>query len=140
MLFKWKYWMSDQIANYRVYYEDTDAGGVVYHANYLRFAERARTEWLRSLGFEQSKLMQEREVLFPVYHLEVNFFSPAKLDDLLTIKTQLLEVKKASMKMGQVIKCNNKKMASLEVLVACVNLEKKPIRWPKELGQALSGI
>lgn len=125
--------MSDQITTYRVYYEDTDAGGIVYHANYLKFAERARTEWLRSFHFEQSQLMKDSSVFFPVYHLEISFFSPAQLDDLLTIHTELVEVKKVSMKMRQIIQCNGKKMASLEVLLACVNLEKKPVHWPQEL-------
>lgn len=121
--------------SYRVYFEDTDAGGIVYHANYLKFAERARTEWLRSLGFEQSKLLQEEKILFPVYHLEIKFFSSAKLDDLLSIESQLLEVRKASIKMRQTIKCEDKKMTLLDSSIACVNLKKKPISWPTEMYQ-----
>ncbi len=129
--------MATQMVSYRVYYEDTDAAGIVYHANYLKFAERARTEWLRVLGFEQSRLMLEEKVLFPVYHLEINFFSSAKLDDLLALETQILEIKNVSMKLRQIIKCENKKLASLDVWIACVNLEKKPTRWPKQLHKIL---
>ena len=129
--------MATQMVSYRVYYEDTDAAGIVYHANYLKFAERARTEWLRVLGFEQSRLMLEEKVLFPVYRLEINFFSSAKLDDLLALETQILEIKNVSMKLRQIIKCENKKLASLDVWIACVNLEKKPTRWPKQLHKIL---
>ena len=130
--------MTDHTITFRVYYEDTDAGGVVYHANYLKFAERARTEWLRTFGFEQSKLMEECEIFFPVYHLEINFNAPAQLDDLLTIHTRLLEFKKASMKMEQLITCNTREMASLVVSVACVNLDKKLTAWPQQLQKALA--
>jgi acyl-CoA thioester hydrolase len=126
-----------QSISYRVYYEDTDAGGIVYHANYLKFAERARTEWLRLLGFEQSKLMLEEKILLPVYHLEISFLSPAKLDDLLHFEIQLLELKYVSMKLRQHIKCENRKLAELDVTIACVNLEKKPTRLPKQLYEAL---
>lgn len=69
----------------RVYWEDTDAGGVVYYANYLKFMERARTEWLRSLGVSQSSLERERGVLFMVLHVEVDYRSPARLDDELIV-------------------------------------------------------
>ena len=68
-------------ASFRVYYEDTDAGGIVYYANYLRFAERARTEVLRSMGFEQSRLREEHNLLFAVRHVTVDYRSPARLDD-----------------------------------------------------------
>lgn len=123
-------------SSYRVYYEDTDLGGIVYHANYLKFAERARTDWLRSLGFEQSELSKTSKVLINVYHLEIQFLSPAKLDDLLVVETQISEVKKASLKMNQVIKCNDKQLASLKVSLVCINLMRKPTGWPNKLYEA----
>ena len=69
----------------RVYYEDTDAGGVVYYANYLKFMERGRSEWLRALGFESSQLATEKDVMFAVVHCTLDFLAPARLDDLLTV-------------------------------------------------------
>ncbi len=132
--------MITQIISYRVYYEDTDAAGIVYHANYLKFAERARTEWLRLLGFEQSRLMLEEKILFPVYHIEISFLSPAKLDDLLTFEIKILELKNVSMKLRQIIKCENRKLAELDVTIACVNLEKKPTRLPKRLYEVIHQI
>lgn len=89
--------------SFRVYYEDTDVGGIVYHANYLKFAERARTEWLREVGLEQSHLMEKEGIAFVVHRLEIIFHAPAKLDDILMIETSLHELKKASMGMRQVI-------------------------------------
>lgn len=132
--------MASYNINYRVYYEDTDAGGIVYHANYLKFAERARTEWLRTLGIEQSKLMKEEGVLLPIYHLEIRFVAPAALDDLLTIETQLIEFERTRMKIKQRICCETKELALLDVSVACVNLAKKPTRWPQKMQQQLNSI
>lgn len=129
--------MGHQVS-FRVYYEDTDAGGVVYHANHLKFAERARTEWLRSLGIEQSKLVEEEELLFVVYQINVKFCSSAKLDDLLTVKTKLTSIKKASMVMQQEIYFENQLVTSLEVTVACINQEKKPRGFPLEVLKIVS--
>jgi acyl-CoA thioester hydrolase len=74
----------------RVYYEDTDAGGVVYHSNYLNFMERARTEWLRHLGFEQTYLRDELNVIFAVHSMQIAFKKPAKFNDLLLISSNLV--------------------------------------------------
>jgi acyl-CoA thioester hydrolase len=71
----------------RVYYEDTDAGGVVYHAGYLRFFERGRTEWLRMLGYSQARMAAESDLLFTVVEMSIRFRQPARLDDLLTVRT-----------------------------------------------------
>ena len=83
--------MSHQI-NFRVYYEDTDAGRVMYYANYLKFAERARTEWLREIGFNQSEL----DIFFVVRHVEIDYLSPARLDDEVRVETHLQNVSGAS--------------------------------------------
>ena len=85
----------------RIYYEDTDAQGVVYYANYLKFFERARTEFLREVGYEQIKLMQEN-IIFVVRGLELNLLKPARLDDKLIIKTSLIKLGKVSFDFEQV--------------------------------------
>lgn len=118
-------------STYRVYYEDTDAAGVVYHANYLKFAERARTEWLRSLGFSQHKLMNDEKVVFPVYELSIKYILPAKLDDLLVVTVKILQINRVTMKISQEILCENKVLATLDVSIASCNLEKKPVRFPQ---------
>lgn len=87
----------------RVYYEDTDAGGVVYYANYLKFMERARTEWLRKLGFEQDELIAREDVLFAVRHIEIEYLQPARLNDALTIDVQLVDASAATMTLAQQI-------------------------------------
>lgn len=80
----------------RIYWEDTDAGGVVYHASYLRFFERARTEWLRGQGIAQADLRAQLKVLFVLNRIEVEYLKPARLDDLLDVQSQLVELKRAS--------------------------------------------
>jgi acyl-CoA thioester hydrolase len=88
----------------RVYYEDTDVGGVVYYANYLKFMERARTEWLRSLGFEQDRLIAERGLLFAVTHAEVEYRRPARFNDMLAVSVSILSHRRASMTFAQQIR------------------------------------
>ena len=85
----------------RIYWEDTDAGGIVFYANYLKFFERARTEWLRSLGIEQHSLKDECGGMFVVSETQVKYFSPARLDDLLEVTAQTLEAGRASMVLTQ---------------------------------------
>jgi len=85
----------------RVYWEDTDAGGVVYYANYLRFFERARTEWLRSLGVHQQALKERTGGMFVVSHADVRYLRSARLDDELLVTTSLLELGRASITIGQ---------------------------------------
>ena len=80
----------------RVYYEDTDAGGVVYYANYLKFMERARTEWLRTRGFEQDVLIKEQDLVFAVRSLSIDYLRPARLDDLLQVRVTVSELRRAS--------------------------------------------
>ena len=126
--------------SFSVYYEDTDAAGIVYHANYLKFAERARTEWLRELGFEQWKMIQENLGICVVYRLEIEYHIPARLDDLLTVETQLSECKKASMKMLQKIQRGADTLATLNVYLACVNHKGKPIGWPAAFFTAFSRL
>jgi len=87
----------------RVYYEDTDSGGVVYYANYLKFMERARTEFLRHLGFEQDQLIEQLNIIFVVRFVQLDYKSPARFNDELTVTANLIELKKASMLFEQKI-------------------------------------
>ena len=124
--------------SFRVYYEDTDAAGVVYHSNYLKFAERARTEWLRSFGFDQSKLMETDEIVIPVFHLKIDYLKPARLDDLLHIETEVTQVRNVRMIILQKIKKDQELLAALEVHVACCNLQNKPTKWPERIIKAIN--
>ena len=119
----------------RIYYEDTDAGGVVYYANYLRYAERARTEFIRSLGFEQKAGMDEAEKFgFMVKRVEIDYKAPAVLDDLLDVTAEVVEFGGASVVIRQQIKNGDKMLADLMVTVVYVSyLKKRPTRIPEEL-------
>jgi acyl-CoA thioester hydrolase len=86
---------------FRVYYEDTDAGGIVYHANYLRWMERVRTEWLRTLGVQQTEVAAQQGLQFVVSALEIRYLKPARLDDLLTVDLTVDQVRHASLRLGQ---------------------------------------
>lgn len=115
----------------RVYYEDTDALGIVYYANYLKYMERARTEWLRDFGLEQQGLL-ERSIGFVVKRVEMDNIGAAKFNDLLRIETQIVELKRASMVFEQQItNANGNRLVSAQIRVACVNLAKmRPIAIP----------
>ncbi|MCP5335705.1 MAG: tol-pal system-associated acyl-CoA thioesterase [Oceanospirillaceae bacterium] len=107
----------------RVYYEDTDAGGVVYHASYLRFFERARTEWLRAAGFNQS-LLHEQNIVFVVSELSIKYVRPARLDAELDVQLNIQAVKKASLQFLQLIYDKQQNLiAQAEVRVACLKAD-----------------
>ena len=116
--------------NIRVYYEDTDAGGLVYHANYLKFAERARTEMLREARIEQLILKNDYNIQFVVKNLYIDFFKPAQLDDLLTIKSIILKVSSAKVIMEQTIYIKMTLLAKIDVTLGSINTEGKPSRLP----------
>ncbi len=110
----------------RVYYEDTDAGGVVYYANYLRFMERARTEWLRSLGFEQDALAREAGVIFAVRSAQVDYLRPARFNDLLEVDARIAELGRASLTFVQsVVRAAEPgvPLCSGRIKVACVSAD-----------------
>ncbi len=118
----------------RIYYEDTDAGGIVYYANYLRLAERARTEYIRALGCTQSEALEEEKCGFTVRHVEIDYKKPAKLDDELVITCELQEVKGAAAVMHQEVLRGEDILATIEVKVAYINLERlRPVRIPEWL-------
>jgi len=122
----------------RVYYEDTDAGGVVYHSNYLKYFERGRTEYLRDRGFSVGELAR-RGFVFPVVHLEINYRAPALHDDLLIVETAVLEIRKSSFTLSQQVlrAADEKLLADGKVKLACVGPGMKPRRLPEEIVQAM---
>ncbi len=106
----------------RVYYEDTDAAGIVFYANYLRYMERARTEWLRNIDYEHAYLKNEHGVLFVVKNLNIDYLQPARLDDLLTVTSRLLSHRAASFIFRQTIKnADHTLLTTADVKVACLN-------------------
>jgi acyl-CoA thioester hydrolase len=119
----------------RVYYEDTDAGGVVYHTSYIRFMERARTEWLRSLSLSQAQLKSEEAVLFSVVQLNVQYKQPAKLDDALQVVSRATLSGGASVEFEQrILSSQGEEMMSGNVLVACLDANTlRPRRLPDAL-------
>ncbi|MBF0460553.1 MAG: tol-pal system-associated acyl-CoA thioesterase [Magnetococcales bacterium] len=119
----------------RVYYEETDAGGVVYHSRYLNFMERARTEWLRQLGFGQEQLHREQGLLFAVTKMEVQFLAPARLDDLLTVATWLQERKPASLVLRQMVQRDQdqRHLVGAVVRIAALDSRFRPTRLPEGL-------
>jgi acyl-CoA thioester hydrolase len=120
----------------RVYYEDTDAGGVVYHARYLHFLERARTEWLRAIGVDQSRLKRERGLVFVVGRLSLSFRRPARLDDELHATCVLAERRGASLRFTQELRRadSGELLLDAEVLAACVNADSfRPAALPRDL-------
>lgn len=123
-------------STYRVYWEDTDAGGVVYHARYLNFLERARTDCLLALGLGQSGLKDKSGQLFVVTRIETDFIHPARLEDELVVTTRVESMKRASMVFAQTIrrKADQQKLNEARVTVACLNSETfKPARLPTQL-------
>lgn len=106
----------------RVYYEDTDAGGVVYHSNFLNFAERARTECLRHMGLEQTVLKEKEQFLFVVSKAEIAFKRPGRLDDALVVETRLNTIRKARMSMRQIVRKDEMILADMTIEIACVSL------------------
>lgn len=107
----------------RVYYEDTDAGGMVYHANYINFCERARTEWLRDLGFEQDQLKTDEGIIFVVAHLEIDFKMPARFNQLLNVSVELVKARRVTLILQQEIRCqqDNSLCCKVQVKIACVS-------------------
>lgn len=122
----------------RVYYEDTDAGGIVYYANYLKFFERARTEWLRSLGLNQDKLAQEQGLIFVVRRAALDFAAPARLDDLLEVTVEPLRLARVYVELAQEARCGTRVLARAEVKVACLDRTNfRPVAMPKFLGESI---
>lgn len=126
----------------RVYYEDTDAGGIVYYANYLRFAERARTEFVRALGCNQQEALEsEDKFAFAVKHIDIDYKAPAVLDDVLTVTCEIKEFSGAAATMFQQIWRGDKLLTELNVKVAHLSLaRKRPVRIPESLIEAVEKL
>lgn len=128
--------------NLRVYYEDTDAAGIVYYANYLKFFERCRTEWLRALGFEQQQLATREHVVFVVSNLQMDFIRPARLDDTLSVSAHVSQQARASLQFEQqalrITSGAEELMARAQVKVVCVERDTlRPTALPRAFVDAL---
>ena len=122
----------------KVYYEDTDSGGVVYYANYLKFIERARTNLIQELGFSLRLLSEKYNCHFVVKNIECNYIQSAKLEDELSIQTKFIEIKKASFKLEQIIYREDTAIFESEVLMVNINSKGKPLKIPDPLVSALN--
>jgi len=122
----------------RVYFEDTDSGGIVYYANYLKFAERGRTELLRELGIESQTVLETHGVGLAVRRCHIEYYKPAKLDDLITVKTRIRKLGGASMKLNQAIDHGEVRLAEMEIKLGSVHFESgRPVGLPKDLRSSL---
>lgn len=122
----------------RVYYEDTDLAGIVYYANYLKFIERGRSEWLRDLGVDQVT-MKADGLVFAVSRVEADYLSPARFDDLLVVETRLIRATPARIVMAQEVRRDDRALFRAEVTVACVAENGRPARIPAAVAAALTG-
>ena len=124
----------------RVYYEDTDAAGIVYHAAYLQFAERARTEMLRCLGLDHASLRARFGLTFAVRRCAIDYRAPARLDDLLEVETRLVRVRGASLELEQRVLCAGRLLAALELRLALLDGDLRVARVPRTLVGALGRL
>ena len=124
----------------RVYYEDTDAAGIVYHANYLRFAERARTEMMRAHGIESSRLMRGEGLNFAVVHCAVDFLRPARLDDALAVETRVIEVGFASLRAEQRVLRAGVLLARIVLRLAVIDNAGRAVRLPAAIRAMLINL
>jgi acyl-CoA thioester hydrolase len=122
----------------RVYYEDTDASGIVYYANYLKFAERGRTEMMRQLGFAHSTIAADLGTLFTVRRLAADYCAPARLDDRLIVATRVVAIGGATLHLDQRICRDGALLAAIDILVACIGADGRPRRIPAGLRAALN--
>ena len=122
----------------RVYWEDTDAGGIVFYANYLKFFERARTEWLRALGHSQQEMVDTTGCMFVVQETSVRYIRPARLDDQLTITVDVRERGRASLRIAQQAWCGDTLLAEGDIRIGCVaRATMKPHRIPGPIFEAI---
>ena len=125
----------------RVYYEDTDAGGVVYYANYLKFTERARTEWLRALGFDQTELAQREKIAFVVRSAAIEFIAPARFNDALRVSVELIKVGAGQIDLVQRVLRGDELLATVTVKIVCVRIPAmRPVRLPQPLAAKIRTV
>ena len=122
----------------RVYYQDTDAGGVVYHAQYLSFMERARSELLNEAGVDLARFAERHRVLFMVHHIDVNYHLPARLNELVSVSAEVVKMGRASLVFRHLVERGGDLLVEADVTLALVDRDRmKPARMPEELQQAL---
>jgi len=125
--------------NVRVYYEDTDAGGIVYYANYLKFFERARTEWLRAIGVDQHALLQEHDAMFVVKNVAAEYHAPARLDDVLKLTLSIEKLGRASLQFVQQAWNGEQLLNTARVKVGCVDSALRPRAVPDVVAARMRG-
>ncbi len=144
MVFGNKRTVTEFIWPVRVYYEDTDSGGVVYYANYLKFMERARTEWLRSLGLEQDELLKQDKILFAVRSISLDYLKPARFNDRLLVTADISACGRASLSFAQVVRRDSRDaeiLCTAQVRIACLAADTlRPQPLPKQLLTELSDV
>ncbi len=121
----------------KVYYEDTDSGGVVYYANYLKFTERARTNMIQGLGLTLNKLQDDYDCLFIVKKVNCEYLQSAKLEDILEVHSKIIQVKNASFELEQNISRDNKIIFQSNIIMVCVNTKGKPKKIPENIASLL---
>lgn len=132
--------MSKNTLPVRIYYEDTDAGGIVYHASFLRFAERGRSEWLRENGLvKNSDLLEKHGFHFVVRHITIDYLAPARLDDLLNVESSVVDLGNASFTMHQLMTRDAQPIADMKVVLVCINANGKAVRVPEVLRNIFEG-
>lgn len=119
----------------RVYYEDTDLAGIVYYANYLKFIERARSEWVREIGVDQAKMKAENDLVFAVRRVEADYLMPAKFDDLLEVQTKVVDVSGAKLELSQDVLRGDDRLFASKVTLICLTGTGRPTRFPAEIRQ-----
>lgn len=124
----------------QVYWEDTDAGGIVYYANYLKFTERARTDFLRGLGINQQEMMSLEQLTFVVRDCQIEYLKPAKMDDSLEVRTTLTDLKGATLMMHQDVIRQGETLIKSDVRVACLNKLGRPARFSPQIRNKFSSI
>ncbi len=121
----------------RVYYEDTDLAGIVYYANYLKFIERARTEWVRELGIDQGRLTADQGTVFAVRRVVADYLSPARFDDELIVETDLLSLTVARIVLSQIVRRGPERLFEAEVTLVALSAAGRPARLPADVRRAL---
>ncbi|GGH53880.1 tol-pal system-associated acyl-CoA thioesterase [Frigidibacter albus] len=122
----------------RVYYEDTDLAGIVYYANYLKFIERGRSEWVRSLGMDQARLKADTGIVFAVRRVEADYLRPARYDDELVVETRAVSISAARIVLDQAVMRGGERLFQAQVVLVCIGEGGQPARIPAMLRQKLS--
>lgn len=121
----------------RVYYEDTDMGGIVYHANYLKYIERARSDWVKSLGIDQNNMREVDGLIFAVRRVEAEYLAPAQYDDELEVETRTQSVTGARLVMDQMVRRGADLLFSAQITIVCINQAGQPARLPANIRRML---